>query len=106
MEKYKNIIWDWNGTILNDLDICVDIANDMLKNHGNIQLTTEEYQSVFGFPITDYYNRIGIDLEVESMEVLTKKFITSYMTKVKSCQLHENINSVLHKKKIRPSQCV
>lgn len=95
MKKYYNIIWDWNGTLLNDIDICVDIANEILKNHGNHQLTTESYKAAFGFPITDYYKKIGVDVEKESMEDLTKKFITNYMDGVKNCQLHEGAVSVL-----------
>ena len=29
--KYKNIVWDWNGTLLNDLEVGVTTLNDMLE---------------------------------------------------------------------------
>jgi len=30
INKYKHIIWDWNGTLINDVDLCIKITNDML----------------------------------------------------------------------------
>jgi len=53
------------------------------------------YQSVFGFPITEYYERIGIDFRKESMAMLTEKFISSYNKQVLECQLHDNVAKVL-----------
>ncbi|GAH94581.1 unnamed protein product [marine sediment metagenome] len=29
--KYKHVIWDWNGTLINDVWLVVDIMNKMLK---------------------------------------------------------------------------
>jgi len=87
---FKTIIWDWNGTLLNDVWLCVEIANKMLVDHNELNLDTEGYRAVFGFPITDYYQKIGIDLKKESFEVLTTKFVSSYGIGVKKCQLHQN----------------
>ena len=28
--KYKNVVWDWNGTLLNDVKVGVNTLNDML----------------------------------------------------------------------------
>ena len=30
--KYKNINWDWNGTIVDDAYLCVEVMNQVLKN--------------------------------------------------------------------------
>ena len=30
--KYKHIIWDWNGTLVDDTWLFVDIMNGVLKN--------------------------------------------------------------------------
>ncbi len=29
MKTYEHIIWDWNGTLLNDVDLCVAIVNNL-----------------------------------------------------------------------------
>lgn len=93
--KYNHIIWDWNGTLLNDVELGVKIANTMLENHTHHQLSVADYQAAFGFPITTYYTKIGIDLEKESFEELTDKFVTLYNSQVGTCQLHEAVPSIL-----------
>lgn len=44
MMKYDYIIWDFNGTLLNDVGICVDCLNTLLKSHGMSEKTEEEYK--------------------------------------------------------------
>ncbi len=96
IQNYKNIIWDWNGTLLNDLDLCLGIAQKMVANHRSAQLTLAEYKNAFGFPITGYYEKVGIDLAKESFEVLTRKFVADYSQGVKKCGLHENVFEILN----------
>ncbi len=95
--KYDTVIWDWNGTLLNDIWLCVEIVNKILMNHNTNQLNEAQYREAFGFPITDYYQRIGIDLEKESFQVLTEKFISGYESKVRNCELHVGVKHVLEK---------
>ena len=93
--SYQHVIWDWNGTLLNDAWLCVDIVNKLLVAHNDLQLNEESYREVFGFPISAYYQRIGIDLEKESFEQLTQKFIPEYNQRVRNCQLHTQAQAVL-----------
>lgn len=97
--KYDTIIWDWNGTLLNDIDLCLGIANKMLANHQDVSLDMADYRNAFGFPITGYYEKIGIDLEKESFEVLTEKFVRQYKEGVKSCGLFETVKPILNQLK-------
>ena len=93
--KYDNIIWDWNGTLLNDIDLCLGIANKMLANHQSLPLDLASYRNAFGFPITAYYEKIGIDLAKESFDVLTDKFVSDYNQGVQNCDLHESVFPIL-----------
>jgi len=93
--SYQHVIWDWNGTLLNDAWLCVDIVNKLLVAHNDLQLDEDSYREVFGFPISAYYQRIGIDLEKESFEELTQKFIPEYNQRVTGCQLHTDAQAVL-----------
>lgn len=107
LQKYDTILWDWNGTILNDVDLCVDISNIALRNEGKQELERADYQNLFGFPITAYYERIGIDLKKTSMETLTNGFIDLYTSKVKTCSLQNHITEVLqHLNKANKQQYV
>ena len=101
LKKYKHVIWDWNGTLLNDIDLCLNIANKMLANHQDTPLDLSSYKNAFGFPITAYYEKIGIDLNKESFEDLTAKFVHLYNTGVKNCILHDGVSNLLHQFKVR-----
>jgi len=89
------IIWDWNGTLLNDTDICIETINDLLKNRNLPKLDREKYLTVFGFPVIDYYRRIGFDFSVEPFDIPAMQYINLYTQKAKECQLHNATIPVL-----------
>ncbi len=96
VEFIAGIIWDWNGTLLNDIDLCVHTINDMLQKRNLQKLSIDEYKDVFSFPVKDYYQKIGFDFNAEPFEIPASEFIDSYNSKVESCNLHENSISVLN----------
>ena len=53
--NYKHIIWDYNGTLLNDVKLCVTIINEMLKARNLPVMSIERYRKLFDFPVKDYY---------------------------------------------------
>lgn len=55
----KAIVWDWNGTLPNDVDLALELTNKMLDKRNVNQLTLEQYKNCCSFPIEDYYRRIG-----------------------------------------------
>ena len=91
--KTKHIIWDWNGTILNDAWLCVEIVNEMLEKR-NIPLVTEKYYSdTFDFPVENYYRNVGFDLESESFEELSDEYMSAYEKRKRECKLHSFFNN-------------
>lgn len=75
---YRHIIWDWNGTLLDDAWFCVEIMNGVLERRSMSLLTLQRYQEVFDFPVIDYYRRLGFDFDEEPFEVLGTEFIVEY----------------------------
>lgn len=60
-----NILWDWNGTLLNDLDFVVELSNKLFGMYGlNGFETAEDYQKIFRFPVKEYYRDMGITDEM------------------------------------------
>jgi len=96
MIKYQHIIWDWNGTLLNDVWLSVEIVNSMLASHNDLQLNPVSYRDIFDFPIREYYARLGFDFEKESFESLCDKFISQYDRRVEECRLHNGVRSTIH----------
>jgi len=77
--KYTHVIWDWNGTLLNDVAWCMTTINTMLAKRGLPVLgNVAAYHGVFGFPIIDYYLRAGFDFEKEPFEDLAAEYIAFY----------------------------
>ncbi|HEX9251342.1 MAG TPA: HAD family hydrolase [Ignavibacteriaceae bacterium] len=106
IKNYKHIIWDWNGTLLNDVDYCCKIINKILVKNFLPELSLEKYRQIFTFPVQDYYKGAGLDFTKTSFEILGKDFIDQYEANKLSCSLFENaieILSAIHKKGIGQS---
>ena len=77
--KYTHVLWDFNGTLLDDVESCINSINELLERHGLKKLTSlAQYQSVFGFPIIDYYKRIGFDFDKTSYDELAVEWVKLY----------------------------
>ena len=76
--QYQHIIWDWNGTLLNDGWLFVDVMNSILLNRKMKTITLEKYRQIFGFPVKEYYINLGFDLEKEPFEICGLEFINEY----------------------------
>lgn len=92
----QSIIWDWNGTLLNDLDFCITTINQLLERRGLNLLTRNSYKRVFSFPVKDYYEAIGFDFNREDFAIPAREFIDIYDAGVKNCSLHEAAIEVLN----------
>lgn len=87
LSKYKHIIWDWNGTLLDDVALCVEIINDVLVKRKLPAISLEYYREIFSFPIIQYYEKLGFDFAKESFESIGTEFITEYEKKRNQCAL-------------------
>ena len=110
ISKFKNvttIIWDWNGTLFDDTDICIESINKLLIERGLERIDRNRYLEVFDFPVRDYYQRIGFDFDKEPFEIPALKFIENYFAKVQQASLHSGALNVLsHFKKMGLKQVV
>lgn len=94
-DQVDTIIWDWNGTLLDDLHTSINTINLLLNRRNLPLLSKERYQEVFTFPIKEYYKRIGFNFKTEPFDVSANEFIQEYSHQVNSCQLHKDAKSVL-----------
>ena len=93
--KYKHIIWDWNGTLINDAWLCVVIMNNILEKRGLDLITIDDYREQFTFPVRDYYIKLGFDFSVEPFEVCGMEFINDFKKRKFDAFLFTHIESVL-----------
>lgn len=84
---YKIIIWDWNGTLLDDVKLCVDLINILLKDRNLPLLSIERYKNIFDFPVIKYYKVLGFDFSKESFEIPATQFTDLYHSKQNTTEL-------------------
>lgn len=94
--QYKHIIWDWNGTLLDDSWLCFEITNFMLSKRGMPPMSQQMYETIMRFPIIEYYRDLGFDFVTESYEVLAKEFIDIYESRRSECKLQNGANEILN----------
>lgn len=105
--NYQHIIWDWNGTLVDDLALNVNIVNSMLAQRGMSLVTQDRYRELITFPIQDFYSKIGFDFEREPFEQLSVEFIRSYKAGWHQSRLHPNGREILeHVRAIGKTQSV
>ena len=97
MANYQHILWDWNGTLLNDVWLCVDIINSLLAKGGRPGITHERYLEIFDFPVKGYYARAGFDFTTESFDTICTEYCDEYAARVDECDLQNDaLNALKH----------
>jgi phosphoglycolate phosphatase len=91
----NSVIWDWNGTLLNDIDLCISSINKLLNDRKIPQINKETYKEVFSFPVKEYYKTIGFDFEKEDFSIPAHQFIDLYNESFDSCSLQKSAIEVL-----------
>ncbi len=95
LKDKSHIIWDWNGTLLNDTHICVDVIGEMLESHQLEKLSSEKYRDTFRFPIIEYYRNLGFNFEKVPFEVLADDFMNRYRKNLHKVSLYEGTPELL-----------
>jgi phosphoglycolate phosphatase len=95
MKKYNHIIWDWNGTLINDVDVCVSSMNCVLEKYNKQLINKEIYRSIFDFPVKYYYEKAGFDFNEVDFSIVGMEFIHTYNSEIKNQKLHEGVQQLL-----------
>ncbi|NPA67199.1 MAG: HAD family hydrolase [Chlorobi bacterium] len=95
--KYKHIIWDYNGTLLDDVELCTEIINEMLAKRNLPTMSIEKYRELFDFPVKEYYKRAGFNFEKESFEKTGTEFIEQYDKRSYKTKLYDGIFELIQK---------
>jgi phosphoglycolate phosphatase len=93
----RHVVWDWNGTLLDDTWLCLEIANEMLARRGIPTMSKRKYQRIFDFPVIRYYERMGFDFAKDSFEKLGAEFIDEYERRRGECALHGDARATLER---------
>jgi len=97
IKNYKHIIWDWNGTIIDDVDLCVELINWLLSERNLKKISKDEYKNIFTIPVKNYYAALGFNFEKESFEIIGRRWIEEYERRKFECKAYPGIVEVMEK---------
>lgn len=93
--NYENVIWDWNGTIVDDVKLCYDIYMEQRELFGLREMSFESYRYHFQFPVQEFYACAGFSGSVTEYEALASLFITRYNEMRYTIDVHEGAEELL-----------
>jgi phosphoglycolate phosphatase-like HAD superfamily hydrolase len=92
----KHLVWDWNGTLLDDLALVVAATNASLAVAGGRPVTAEEHRRDFRRPISDYYQYVlGRPVDADEFVRLDVAFHRAYRVGLRRCRLTIDARSAI-----------
>jgi phosphoglycolate phosphatase-like HAD superfamily hydrolase len=83
-----HLVWDWNGTLLDDLTLVVAATNTSLARVGGPAITADEHRRDFRRPISAYYEHVlGRALQPGEFDLLDDAFHDAYRHGLPGCAL-------------------
>lgn len=85
----KYILWDWNGTLLDDTQAAVNTLNIMLARRGHIgnPVTMKFFRDNFAFPCRPFYDQIGMAVADDEWDALAKEYHDTYAEQPKQLNI-------------------
>ncbi|PJE94605.1 phosphatase [Streptomyces carminius] len=91
-----HIVWDWNGTLLHDIEAVVAATNASLAELGLPPLTLARYQELYCVPVTRFYERLmGRLPTAEEWAGMDEVFHRHYFDRVERVGLTEGAAELL-----------
>ena len=95
-KRIDRVIWDFNGTLFDDVEIGIRATNKMLTERGYTPIpSADAYREIFGFPIEDYYRRVGFDFSRHPYEELAPEWVSEYNRLECEAKLREGATEAL-----------
>ena len=92
----KYIIWDWNGTLIDDAWLFVEIMNNELQDRNLPTINIEDYRKHFTFPVKKYYENLGFDFNKENFEEVGYNFIQKFKKRKFEAKLFPDSFNILN----------
>ena len=90
MNHIKHVIWDWNGTLVDDSWLFVELMNEELNKRNLTKINIHDYRNHFTFPVKKYYENLGFDFKVLDPYVSGKEDLLNQIDTNLSCLVIQN----------------
>ncbi|MBO4441858.1 HAD hydrolase-like protein, partial [bacterium] len=92
------VIFDWNGTLIDDVWLSVNALNGIMEKRRLKPLTTEFYREHFCFPAVNFYREISLDVN-NDWDDIVKEFTENYENGIDKVKLFPDVVPVLEELK-------
>lgn len=88
-EKHgKHLVWDWNGTLLDDIGAVIGATNAAFAELGLDQITLDQYRELYTVPVPKFYERLmGRLPTADEWTVMDGAFHRHYWQRAEDCGL-------------------
>lgn len=94
--KYDLVIWDFNGTVCDDVQIGIDCINIVLERRNMKKVPDKDcYRNNFCFPIRDYYEKLGFDCSNEPFEIAANEWTSEFLKREHLMELNDGVCETL-----------
>lgn len=94
------MIFDFNGTILDDVDVSIECLNKTIKKYLYRDLIDKnEYKNIFTFPVKKYYEAVGFDFDELDWYEVGAYWMGEYLNNCHKCKVNDGVvDLLLHNK--------
>lgn len=78
----ENVIFDWSGTLVDDLPPVLAATNQIFAHYGRDQMDREEFRRTFRLPFAEFYAEVLPGVPMEDLDALYHEFFVGAETKV------------------------
>ncbi len=94
--KYKTVIWDFNGTLLDDVEISMNAMNKVLERRTLKEIpSADHFRDVFSFPVQNYYEKLGMDFSKEPFKIPADEWVELYSKEMFSAPVMKGAKEAL-----------
>jgi len=91
----KHIVWDWNGTLLNDAEASCKAAADLFEKRNLGSFTIDMYREKIVYPVINVYIEAGMDFSKETYQDVCDEYMENYLNNSHMISLHEDAVAAL-----------
>jgi phosphoglycolate phosphatase-like HAD superfamily hydrolase len=97
-ERLGHVVWDWNGTILDDNDAVVTAVNSVCAAFGRAAIDLAYLQSIYRRPLlSSYQELLGRDLTTDDWANIDRTYHHAYRELLHTTRLAPGVPAELHR---------
>lgn len=90
-DRMRHVVWDWNGTLLDDFPVIMGAVNEALTELGFLPIDGDAYRDHYTRPVPLFYERVlGQALTPEQFEIIDTRFYAAYRARVQEARLYDD----------------